>query len=68
VLEARGADIDDPDAVYALRMRLLLLWPYDADGKLVGEDSYSNGSMYTPENLRKLSPEEVPAEFFEAVG
>ena len=49
-------------------MRLLLLWPYDADGKLVGEDSYSNGSMYTPENLRKLSPDEVPAEFFEAVG
>ena len=68
VLESRGVAIDDPDAVYALRMRLLLLWPYDADGKLVGEDSYSNGSMYAPENLRKLAPEEVPAQFFEAVG
>ncbi len=64
VLVSRGAPIDDPDAVYALRMRLLLLWPYDAAGKLVGEDSYSNGSMYTPENIRKLSADEIPAQFF----
>jgi hypothetical protein len=68
VLEARGAQIDDPEAVYALRMRLLLLWPFDADGKLTGEDSYSNGAMYAPENIRKLSTEEVPAQYFESVG
>ncbi|MCC6438844.1 MAG: hypothetical protein IT196_27725, partial [Acidimicrobiales bacterium] len=52
VLVARGADIDDPDAVYVLRMRLLLLWPFGPDGKLIGEDSYSNGAMYAPGNIR----------------
>ena len=67
VLEGRGATIDDPDAVYVLRMRLLLLWPFDADGKLVGEDSYANGTMYAPENIRKLAADEIPAQFFESV-
>ena len=64
VLAARGAAIDDADAVYALRMRLLLIWPFGPDGKLIGEDSYSNGSMYAPGNLRKLAPDEIPASFF----
>lgn len=68
VLESRGVDIDDSGAVYALRMRLLLLWPFDEDAKLIGEDSYSNGTMYAPSNIRKLTADEIPAEFFEAVG
>lgn len=65
VLASRGASIDDPEAVYALRMRLLLLWPFDANGKLVGEDSYSNGSMYVPGNIRKLAPEEIPPVYYD---
>jgi hypothetical protein len=64
VLVARGAAVDDPEAVYALRMRLLLIWPFGPDGSLIGEDSYANGSMYDPANIRKLSPEEIPASFF----
>ncbi|MEZ4331094.1 MAG: nuclear transport factor 2 family protein [Myxococcota bacterium] len=68
VLASRGARVDDEDAVYALRVRLLILWPFDADAKLVGEDSYMNGSMYAPENLRKLAPEEIPARFYELPG
>jgi hypothetical protein len=27
-----------------------------------------NGSMYAPENLRKLSPDEVPARFYDLAG
>lgn len=65
VLAARGAKIDDEDAVYALRVRLLILWPFDENAKLVGEDSYMNGAMYAPENIRKLSPAEIPARFYE---
>ncbi len=68
VLAARGAKIDDEDAVYALRVRLLILWPFDENAKLVGEDSYMNGAMYAPENIRKLSPEEVPARFYDLPG
>jgi hypothetical protein len=64
VLQSRGVDIDDPDAVYVLRVRLVILWPFDEDGKLVGEDSYLNGPMFKPENIRKLREDEIPDEFF----
>jgi len=64
VLVSRGLDIDDPDAVYAVRVRLLILWPFNADGKLVGEDSYINGTMLTPDNIRKLHPDEIPDGFY----
>ena len=64
VLVSRGLDIDDAAAVYQLRVRLLILWPFDTDAKLVGEDSYLNGYMLSPDNIRKLSEAEVPAEFY----
>ena len=65
VLRKRGAAIDDPDAVYAHRMRLLLLWPFDANARLVGEDSYANGPMYLAENLRKLPAAEIPPVYYD---
>lgn len=65
VLRKRGAAVDDPKAVYSHRMRLLLLWPFDAKARLLGEDSYANGAMYLPENIRKLAPDEVPPVYFE---
>jgi hypothetical protein len=65
VLRKRGATVDDPEAVYSHRMRLLLLWPFDENARLVGEDSYANGAMYLAENIRKLSPDEVPPVYFE---
>jgi hypothetical protein len=61
VLRERGADIDDPDASYLVTMRLILLWPFDPQGRLIGEDSYSSGSMFDPRNIRKLRPDEVTA-------
>ena len=68
VLLDRGADVDDPDAAYLVTVRLVLFWPYDAEGRLVGEDSYADGSMFSAERIRKLDPEEVPAAFFAPVG
>ena len=66
VLISRGVDIDDPDAVYLLRVRLVILWPFDENAKLVGEDSYLNGHMFKPENIRKLREDEVPAQLASA--
>ena len=63
VLVDRGLEVDDPSSPYALTMRLVLFWPYDADGKLTGEDSYSDGLMFTPERITKLSPEDLPASY-----
>jgi hypothetical protein len=64
VLETRGVEVDDPDAVYAVRVRLAIFWPFDADARLIGEDSYVNGAMFAPENIRKLQSDEVPEQFF----
>ena len=62
VLVARGVDVDDPEAVYLLRVRLVMLWPFDDDAKLLGEDSYLNGHMFKTENIRKLLEDEIPAQ------
>jgi hypothetical protein len=67
VLRNRGAEVDDPDAAYLVTVRIVLFWPYDADGKLVGEDSYANGDMFAPERIRKLEPDEIPEAWFAAV-
>ena len=66
VLISRGVDIDDPDAVYLLRVRLVILWPFDENAKLVGEDSYLNGHMFKPGNIRKLREDEAPAQLSSA--
>ena len=63
VLKLRNAPIDDESAVYMVTMRLTLFWPYDDDGKLTGEDSYSDGEMFRSERITKLDPADIPAEF-----
>ncbi len=66
VLQSRGMDaIDDADGAYLLTMRCVLFWPYDADGKLTGEDSYSDGDMYQPGRVVKLDPSEIPPTYFQ---
>jgi hypothetical protein len=61
VLKSRGADVDDENAVYQVTMQLALFWPFDADGKLTGEDSYSDGQMFAPHRIKKVDPADVPA-------
>lgn len=65
VLRKRGVDIDD--AVYAVRVRMIIVWPVDENAKLVGEASYINGSMFSRDKIRKLEPDEVPARFHAVV-
>ena len=66
VLVGRGLEVDDPASPYALTMRLVLFWPYDDEGKLTGEDSYSDGLMFTPERITKLSPEDLPDSYVDS--
>ncbi|MFE3189711.1 nuclear transport factor 2 family protein [Nocardia sp. NPDC059240] len=58
-----GIPVDDPDADYLITFRQLLLWPVDANGLIVGEDSYHSG----PVEVRKLSFDELPSEYVELV-
>ncbi|MFJ9363596.1 nuclear transport factor 2 family protein [Nocardia sp. NPDC101769] len=58
-----GIPVDDPARDYLITFRQLLLWPVDANGLIVGEDSYHSG----PVEIRKLSFDELPREYVELV-
>jgi hypothetical protein len=56
VLAAGGEDVDE-QAMYLVRGRVAMIWPYDERGRLVGENVWE----YDPSEhqLIKLEPEEV---------
>jgi hypothetical protein len=55
-----GVPLDDKDACYLMTVRILIVWPFDADGKIIGEESWSQ-PMFKP--LQKVADEDVPARF-----
>jgi hypothetical protein len=58
---ATGLPVNDPAAFYAVRMRMIIVWPYDDEGMICGEDSYSAPAR---ENfITKVPPDQVPAAF-----
>jgi hypothetical protein len=65
VLKLRNAPIDDESAVYMVTMRLTLFWPFDEEGRLIGEDSYGDGEMFRSDRITKLDAADIPAEFFQ---
>ena len=54
----RGFPVDDPTAFYLLSLRMLIVWPFDAEGLIVGEETYS--AVTTPDFLKKVDTSEVP--------
>ena len=57
-LAAMGRAVDDADCWYLYEDRMVTFWPYDADGMLLAEDSYTVGVGF--ENMRKLAAAEIP--------
>jgi hypothetical protein len=58
---ATGLPVDDPKGFYAVRTRMMIVWPYDAEGMIIGEDSYAAPAR---ENfITKVDPADVPANF-----
>ena len=55
---AMGKQVDDPDAYYLYESCMCVLWPYDADGMLLAEDTYTATDGFA--NLRKLEPDALP--------
>ena len=59
-VEAMGADTGgeqlDPDRRYVVEMRMVVVWPFSPDGKLLGEDIYFGTS---PTVVRPLGEGEV---------
>ena len=55
-----GIPIDDPDACYLMSVRVLIVWPFDTEGYILGEESWS---VPVGKGLEKLTPEDVPENF-----
>ena len=50
-----GHDVDDPDAHYLFEARMAVLWPMDAQGLVLGEETYTAGDGFAGIAERKLS-------------
>ncbi|WP_456341120.1 nuclear transport factor 2 family protein [[Mycobacterium] nativiensis] len=58
-----GVEVEDPAADYLVVYRQVLLWPIDASGKIIGEDSYFAG-------VRSVTPvarEDLPQQYIDLV-
>ncbi|HZQ58623.1 MAG TPA: nuclear transport factor 2 family protein [Acidimicrobiales bacterium] len=58
-LQARGIDVDDPDALYLYETRMAVLWPMDGNGLVRGEDTYTSGDGFAGIAARKLRPGDI---------
>src|SRR4051794_23535596 len=58
-LAAHGIEVDDPDASYLYEARMATLWPFDADGLITGEDTYTGGDGFAGIASRKLDPSDI---------
>jgi hypothetical protein len=60
VLNAMGHAVDDPEAYYLYQTRMLIVWPMDENGLVIGEDSYVSGDGFEGIAGRKLDPADLP--------
>jgi hypothetical protein len=51
--------VDDESAYYLYEARMATLWPFNADGMIVGEDTYTGGNGFEGIADRKLAPEDI---------
>lgn len=51
---------DDPEGVYLLTYNSLIIWPYDEEARILGEESWA---YYPPDCLQKIDPADAPDAF-----
>ena len=54
-----GIEVDDPDAHYLYEARMATLWPFDADGNILGEDTYTGSDGFAGIAERKLDEADI---------
>ena len=57
VAKARGWIVDEDDGDYLVTQRVVLFWPFNEAGQMVGEDGYAN---LDPRAARPLDESELP--------
>ena len=60
---AHGWDVDDDDASYLVSQRVVIFWPFDDEGRMVGEGGWARTSTgrKCASSRRKSSPTRTPA-------
>ncbi len=59
-LKAMGIEVDDPEAYYLYESRMLVVWPVDdAEGKLIGEETYTGGDGFAGILDRKIQLSDI---------
>jgi hypothetical protein len=58
-LQAMGITVDDADAHYLYEARMATLWPFDADGLVLGEDTYTGSDGFAGIAERKLDEADI---------
>jgi hypothetical protein len=58
--QAMRLPADDPEGYYLVTYRMLVVWPYDEDGYIIGEESWSS---YPKDFIQKIAESEVPERF-----
>ena len=60
VLAAMGIDVPDPTASYLYQQRLLIVWEFDPEGRVLCEDSYGGGGAgFDGIATRPIDPEQI---------
>jgi hypothetical protein len=57
VARARGYDVDDDAASYLVTQRVVIFWPFNEEGLMLGEDGYAN---LDASSARLLTDDELP--------
>jgi hypothetical protein len=60
-LAAFGIEVDDPDAFYLYETRMAIVWPIAEDGRISGEESYTDRDGFAGIADRKLAPGDIVA-------
>jgi hypothetical protein len=55
-LRAIGYEVDDPEAIYHVSSRQAFVWPYDTQGRLVGENLYEDKTSL---EIEEIDPSEA---------
>jgi hypothetical protein len=58
-LAQRGIQVEDPSAEYLFEAHSVTIWPFDRDGRLIGEDAYFGGDGFRGIEAKRLRPDDV---------
>ncbi len=61
LLRLMGHAVDDAEASYLFQTRMCVIWPMDAEGKVIAEDTYTGADGFAGIAERKLAPADIIA-------